>query len=217
MNEQIKEQMKEQLRKAGIVPVIKLEETEKAVDLAKALRKGGINCAEVTFRAKGAEKVISAVLKAYPDMLVGAGTVLTMEEAALAAEAGAKFIVSPGFDGEIVDFALAEDILPLPGCVTPTEIQMALKKGLDVVKFFPAVQFGGAATIKALAGPFSGLQIMPTGGISLDNLEDYLNVKHIIACGGSFMVKESMLRENRWDEITDLSRQAMAIVNRVRA
>lgn len=211
------EQMKEQLRKAGIVPVIKLEETEKAEDLAKALRAGGIHCAEITFRAKGAEKVIAVMKDAYPDMLVGAGTVLTMEEAALAADAGAKFIVSPGFDGEIVDFALAENILPLPGCVTPTEIQMALKKGLDIVKFFPAAQFGGAAAIKALAGPFSGLQVMPTGGISLDNLEDYLNVKNIIACGGSFMVKENMIRKNRWDEITELSRQAMTIVNRVRA
>lgn len=209
--------MKEQLRKSGIVPVIKLDETEKAEVLAKALRKGGINCAEVTFRAKGAEEVIIAMRSAYPDMLVGAGTVLTMEEAEKALQAGARFIVSPGFDEEIVDFALANDILPLPGCVTPTEIQLALKKGLDMVKFFPAVQFGGAAAIKALAGPFGNLMFMPTGGISLENLEEYLNVKNIIACGGSFMVKEQLLKEERWDEITQLSRQAMEIVGRVRA
>lgn len=209
--------MKEQLRKAGIVPVIRLEETEKAAELATALREGGINCAEVTFRAKGAEKVIASMLEAYPDMLAGAGTVLTMEEAELAVEAGVKFIVSPGFDSEIVDFALAKHILPLPGCVTPTEIQMALKKGLDVVKFFPAVQFGGTAAIKALSGPFAGLQIMPTGGVSLTNLEEYLSLKSVIACGGSFMVKEQLLKESRWREITELSRQAMEIVNRIRA
>lgn len=209
--------MKEQLRKSGIVPVIKLDETEKAEVLAKALRKGGINCAEVTFRAKGAEEVIIAMRSAYPDMLVGAGTVLTIEEAEKALQAGARFIVSPGFDEEIVDFTLANDILPLPGCVTPTEIQLALKKGLDMVKFFPAVQFGGAAAIKALAGPFGNLMFMPTGGISLENLEEYLNVKNIIACGGSFMVKEQLLKEERWDEIAQLSRQAMKIVGRVRA
>lgn len=209
--------MKEQLRKSGIVPVIKLEETEKSVDLAKALRKGGINCAEVTFRAKGAEQVIDAMRNAYPDMLVGAGTILTLVEAEAALQAGASFIVSPGFDSEIVDFALSESVLPLPGCVTPTEIQMALKKGLDIVKFFPAVQFGGAAAIKSLAGPFGSLMIMPTGGISLDNLEEYLSVKNIIACGGSFMVKEQLLKEERWDKVTELSRQAMEIVDRVRA
>ncbi len=209
--------MKEQLRKSGIVPVIKLEETEKAAALAKALKKGGISCGEVTFRAKGAEQVIEAMLDSCPDMLVGAGTVLTIEEAEKAVQAGARFMVSPGFDGEIVDFALANDILPLPGCVTPTEIQMALKKGLDIVKFFPAVQSGGAAAIKALAGPFGSLMIMPTGGISLENLEEYLRVKNIIACGGSFMVKEQLLKEERWDQVTELSRQAMEIVARVRA
>ncbi|MGF6375746.1 2-dehydro-3-deoxyphosphogluconate aldolase/(4S)-4-hydroxy-2-oxoglutarate aldolase [Clostridiales Family XIII bacterium PM5-7] len=207
--------MKEQLQKAGIVPVIKLSETEKAIDLAKALRAGGINWAEVTFRAKGAEKVIEAMATSYPDMFVGAGTVLTMEEAEKAVSAGAKFIVSPGFDNEIVDFALAKKVLPLPGCVTPTEIQMAIKKGLSIVKFFPAAQFGGIKTIKALAGPFGTLQFMPTGGISLENLEEYLQVKNVIACGGSFMVKEELITENKWDAITEMSKCAMEIVTRV--
>ena len=208
--------MREHLQKAGIIPVIKLEETEKAARLAQALREGGINCAEVTFRAQGAENAIEAMLSAYPDMLVGAGTVLTVQEAERAAAAGAKFIVSPGFDEKIVDFALERGIFPLPGCVTPTEIQMAIRQGLSVVKFFPAVQFGGIKTISALAGPFSSIRFVPTGGVSLNNLEEYLQEKSIIACGGSFMVKEQLLKESNWDAVTELSKNAMEIVNRVR-
>lgn len=208
--------MKEELRKAGIVPVIKLKELDKAVRLAEALRAGGIHCAEITFRAEGAEKVIRTMTEAFPDMLVGAGTVLSVEEAEKAAEAGAKFIVSPGFDEEVVDFALEKGLLPLPGCVTPTEIQRARKKGLSIVKFFPASQFGGIKTIKALSAPFSTLRFMPTGGISLDNLEEYLQTDCVIACGGSFMVKEQLISENRWEEITEISKKATEIAERVR-
>ena len=208
--------MKEELKKAKIVPVVKLEEYEKAELLAEALRKGGINCAEITFRASGAEKAIASITSAFPDMMVGAGTVTNMEEAEKAVKAGAKFIVSPGFDEEIVDFTLEMGLLPLPGCVTPTEIQKAMRKNLSVVKFFPAEQFGGVKTIKALAGPFQSLQFMPTGGISLDNLGEYLREKSVIACGGSFMVKDELIRENRWEEITEISRKAMEIAVRVK-
>ncbi len=208
--------MKEELKKAKIVPVVKLEEYEKAKLLAEALRKGGINCAEITFRAKGAEKAIASITSAFPDMMVGAGTVTNMEEAEKAVKAGAKFIVSPGFDEEIVDFTLEMGMLPLPGCVTPTEIQKAMRKNLSVVKFFPAEQFGGVKTIKALAGPFQSLQFMPTGGISLNNLEEYLREKSVIACGGSFMVKDELIRENRWEEIAEISRKAMEIAIRVK-
>ena len=208
--------MKEELKKAKIVPVVKLEEYEKAELLAEALRKGGINCAEITFRASGAEKAIASITSACPDMMVGAGTVTNMEEAEKAVKAGAKFIVSPGFDEEIVDFTLEMGLLPLPGCVTPTEIQKAMRKNLSVVKFFPAEQFGGVKTIKALAGPFQSLQFMPTGGISLNNLGEYLREKSVIACGGSFMVKDELIRENRWEEITEISRKAMEIAIRVK-
>lgn len=208
--------MKEELKKAKIVPVVKLEEYEKAELLAEALRKGGINCAEITFRASGVEKAIASIISAFPDMMVGAGTVTNMEEAEKAVKAGAKFIVSPGFDEEIVDFTLEMGLLPLPGCVTPTEIQKAMRKNLSVVKFFPAEQFGGVKTIKALAGPFQSLQFMPTGGISLDNLGEYLREKSVIACGGSFMVKDELIRENRWEEIAEISRKAMEIAVRVK-
>jgi len=208
--------MNKVLYETGIVPVIKIKDVNKAENLAKALLDGGINFAEVTFRAANAEVAIEKIAKAYPEMYVGAGTVITMEEAKKAVEAGAKFIVSPGLDLEIVEFAKANNIEVYPGCVTPTEIQAALKAGLDVVKFFPAAQFGGIKTIKALSGPFAKLQFMPTGGISLDNLEEYISTKNIIACGGSFMVKESFIEEENWDEITRQCKEARAIVDKVR-
>ena len=138
------------------------------------------------------------------------------EEAKKAVEAGAKFLVSPGLDLEIVEYAKANNVAMYPGCVTPTEIQAAMKAGLDVVKFFPAEQFGGIKTIKALAGPFGKLKFMPTGGISLGNLEEYISTKNIIACGGSFMVKESFIEEENWEEITRQCIEARRIVDKVR-
>ena len=158
----------------GIVPVIKLKDINDAVPLAEALIAGNMPAAEVTFRAEGADVVIAKMLEAYPDMMVGAGTVVNMEQAERAVKAGSKFVVSPGFDPEIVKYCLDQNVLPLPGCVTPSEIMQALKLGLKVVKFFPAAQYGGLATIKALSGPFAGLKFMPTGGISLDNLGEFI-------------------------------------------
>ncbi len=200
----------QKLRLAGIVPVVKIEQPEKAADLAKALRDGGINCAEITFRAEGADKAISNIKNAYPDMLVGAGTVLTTEQAQAAITAGAEFVVSPGFNLKTVEFCLNKNMPILPGCITPTEIEAAISAGLSVVKFFPAEQAGGLAMIKVLSGPFSNISFMPTGGIGLDNLETYLSFDKIVACGGSFMINSDL------NEVARLSKEAMDIVRRVR-
>jgi len=200
----------------GIVPVIKLKDVNDAVPLAEALIAGNMPAAEVTFRAAGAEEVIAKMLEAYPDMMVGAGTVINMEQAEKAVKAGAKFVVSPGFDAEIVKYCLDQNVLPLPGCVTPSEIMQALKLGLKVVKFFPAAQYGGLSTIKALSGPFAGLKFMPTGGVSLDNLAEFIANKNIAACGGSFMVADKYLDAKNWAEVTRLCKEATDIVKKTR-
>ncbi|MBR7147816.1 MAG: bifunctional 4-hydroxy-2-oxoglutarate aldolase/2-dehydro-3-deoxy-phosphogluconate aldolase [Firmicutes bacterium] len=200
----------------GIVPVIKLKDVNDAIPLAEALIAGNMPAAEVTFRAEGADVVIAKMLEVFPDMLVGAGTVVTMEQAERAVKAGSKFVVSPGFDPEIVKYCLDQNVLPLPGCVTPSEIMQAMKLGLKVVKFFPAAQYGGLATIKALSGPFAGLKFMPTGGISLDNLAEFIANKNIAACGGSFMVADKYLDAKNWAEVTRLCKEATDIVKKTR-
>lgn len=193
----------------GIIPVIKINDATKAVPLAKALIDGGLNAAEVTFRTAAAEDAIRAIANAYPDMLVGAGTVLTIEQAQRALDAGAKFIVSPGFNPKVVKWCLDNGVTPLPGCTTPSEIEQALELGLNVVKFFPAEQSGGLAKIKAMSAPYGDVKFMPTGGVSLDNVNEYLANKKILACGGSFMVKESYIDNDNWDEITKLTKQSV--------
>lgn len=205
-----------QISEIGIVPVIKLNNVEDAKALAGALTAGGVPAAEVTFRAAGADLVIRSMLQEYPDMLVGAGTVLNLEQAKRAVDAGSKFIVSPGIDPDIVAYALENNVTPFPGCVTPAEIQQALKFDLKVVKFFPAEQYGGLSTIKALSGPFGGLRFMPTGGISLKNLGEYAAAKAVAACGGSYMVTADLLDNRRWDEVTELCRQSVEIVKKAR-
>lgn len=194
----------------GIIPVIKINDANKAVPLAKALIDGGLPAAEVTFRTEAAEEAIKNISKAYPDMLVGAGTVLTIEQAQRALNAGAKFIVSPGFNPKVVKWCLDNGVTPLPGCTTPSEIEQALELGLSVVKFFPAEQSGGLAKIKAMSAPYWNVKFMPTGGVSLDNVNDYLGFKKIVACGGSFMVKESYIDNDNWDEITKLTKQSVS-------
>jgi len=196
----------------GIIPVIKINDASKAVNLAKALMDGGLAAAEVTFRTDAAEESIRAISNAYPDMLVGAGTVLTIEQAERALNAGAKFIVSPGFNPKVVKWCLDHDVTPLPGCTTPSEIEQALELGLKVVKFFPAEQSGGLAKIKAMSAPYGNIKFMPTGGVSLDNVNDYLASNKILACGGSFMVKESYIDNDNWDEITKLTRQSVSLM-----
>ena len=198
-----------QVYNIGIIPVIKVNDASKAVPLAKALIEGGLAAAEVTFRTDAAEDAIRAIAKAYPDMLVGAGTVLTIEQAQRAMDAGAKFIVSPGFNPKVVKWCLDNGITPLPGCTTPSEIEGALELGLDVVKFFPAEQSGGLEKIKAMSAPYGGVKFMPTGGVSLDNVNNYLANNKILACGGSFMVKESYIDNDQWDEIVKLTKQAV--------
>ena len=196
----------------GIVPVIKIDRVEDALPLAKALIDGGLPCAEITFRTAAAKDAIAAITKEYPDMIVGAGTVLTKEQVDAAIEAGSKFIVSPGFNPKVVKWCLDHDVTPLPGCTTPSEIEQALELGLKVVKFFPAEQSGGLAKIKAMSAPYGNIKFMPTGGVSLDNVNDYLASNKILACGGSFMVKESYIDNDNWDEITKLTRQSVSLM-----
>ena len=206
------ENMINQIAELGVVPVVVLEDAENAEPLAKALCEGGLPCAEVTFRTAAAEESICRMSEAYPEMLVGAGTVLTTEQVDRAAAAGAKFIVSPGFDPEIVDYCLEKQIPVFPGCVTPSEVAQAVKRGLKVVKFFPAAQYGGLATIKALSAPFPNMRFMPTGGINAGNVREYLENPKVIACGGSWMVKDTLIKEGKFDEIRRLTAEAVDLV-----
>ena len=207
----------EQIQNLAVVPVVVLEDTEDALPLAKALCEGGLPCAEVTFRTDAAEESIKIMTEAFPDMLVGAGTVLTAEQVDQAVKAGAKFIVIPGFDPEIVDYCILKDIPVFPGCITPSEVAQAVKRGLKVIKFFPAEQFGGIAAIKALAAPYTDIKFMPTGGINPKNLENYLSDDKIIACGGSWMVKGNLIKEGRFDEIRILTAEAVKLASGIRS
>lgn len=206
----------ERFHEVGVVPVVVLEDVKDAVPLAQALVEGGLPCAEVTFRTAAAEESIRVMTTEYPDMFVGAGTVLTIEQVDRAVAAGAKFIVSPGFDPEIVDYCLEKEIPVFPGCITPSEVAQAVKRGLKVVKFFPAEQFGGVATIKAMAAPYVGLKFMPTGGVSAKNLESYLSCDKIIACGGSWMVKGDLVKAGKFDEIKTLTEEAVKLAASIR-
>ncbi len=206
----------EQFYKYGVVPVVVLEEAKDALPLAKALVEGGLPCAEVTFRTEAAEESIRLMSEKYPEMLVGAGTVLTTKQVDRAAAAGAKFIVSPGFDPEIVDYCLEKKIPVFPGCITPSEVAQAVKRGLEVVKFFPAEQAGGVAMIKAMAAPYTMVKFMPTGGISAKNLKDYLSFGKILCCGGSWMVKGDMIRNGEFDKIRELTKEAVELAASIR-
>ena len=206
----------EKIAELGVVPVVVLEDAKDAAPLAKALVEGGLPCAEVTFRTAAAEESIKLMTAEYPDMFVGAGIVLTIDQVDRAVAAGAKFIVSPGFDPEIVDYCLEKEIPVFPGCITPSEVAQAVKRGLKVVKFFPAEQFGGVATIKAMAAPYVGLKLMPTGGVNAKNLESYLGCDKIIACGGSWMVKGDLVKAGKFDEIKDLTAEAVKLVAEIR-
>ncbi|MBR7133375.1 MAG: bifunctional 4-hydroxy-2-oxoglutarate aldolase/2-dehydro-3-deoxy-phosphogluconate aldolase [Clostridia bacterium] len=202
----------------GVVPVIKLNNPERdAAPLAKALCAGGVPVAEVTFRAAGADKAIRLMRETCPDMLVGAGTVLTLEQVDAAFEAGAQFIVTPGFDPEIVAYCQEKGLAIYPGCTTPTDYHAALKFGLKVLKFFPAEQSGGLSKIKAMSAPFPMFKVMPTGGISLKNLKEYLSCPVICACGGSYMVTAELIDGGEWEKITELCRKSVEIVKEARA
>lgn len=202
----------EELSSYGVVPVVVINRVEDAEPLAKALCEGGLKCAEVTFRTAAAEEAIHVMTEAYPDMLVGAGTVLTIEQVDKAVNAGAQFIVSPGFDPEIVDYCIAKNIVVVPGCITPSEVAQGVKRGLEVLKFFPAEQAGGVAMIKAMAAPYTDIRFMPTGGINASNIGDYLAFPKIVACGGSWMVKADLINAGQYDRITELTKEAVEMV-----
>lgn len=208
----------QRISEIGVVPVIKLNNPERdAANLAKALCEGGVPVAEVTFRAAGADIAIRLMREACPDMLVGAGTVLTTEQVDKALEAGAQFVVTPGFDPELVAYCQEKELPIYPGCTTPTDYHAALKFGLKVLKFFPAEQSGGLAKIKAMSAPFPMFKVMPTGGISLKNLKEYLSCPVICACGGSYMVTADLIDNNKWDEIIELCKKSVEIVKEARS
>lgn len=210
-------EMNSKISSIGVVPVIKLNNPERdAAPLAKALCEGGVPVAEVTFRAEGADKAIKIMREECPDMLVGAGTVLTTKQVDKAISAGAQFIVTPGFDPEIVAYCVEKNMPIYPGCTTPTDYHAALKFGLEVLKFFPAEQSGGLAKIKAMSAPFPMFKVMPTGGISLKNLKEYISAPQIAACGGSYMVTADLIDSGNWDEITRLCRESVEIVKEAR-
>lgn len=210
-------EMNTKISAIGVVPVIKLNNPERdAAPLAKALCEGGVPVAEVTFRAAGADTAIKLMKEACPEMLVGAGTVLTTEHVDKAIAAGAEFIVTPGFDPEIVKYCVEKNMPIYPGCTTPTDYHAALKFGLEVLKFFPAEQSGGLAKIKAMSAPFPMFKVMPTGGIGLNNLKEYLSCPVIAACGGSYMVTADLIDNQKWDEIIDLCKKSVEIVKEAR-
>ena len=207
----------QRISEIGVVPVIKLNNPERdAANLAKALCEGGVPVAEVTFRAAGADTAIRLMREACPDMLVGAGTVLTTEQVDKALAAGAQFVVTPGFDPELVAYCQEKDLPIYPGCTTPTDYHAALKFGLKVLKFFPAEQSGGLSKIKAMSAPFPMFKVMPTGGISLKNLKEYLSCPVICACGGSYMVTADLIDNNKWEEIIELCKKSVEIVKEAR-
>ena len=195
------------------MPVVKLDRAEDAKPLCEALCQGGLPVAEITFRTEAAEESIRTASREFPEMIVGAGTVINVEQARRAVDAGASFLVSPGISREVTEWALKNQICIFPGTCTPTEIMIALEYELPVVKFFPASQYGGLETIKALAAPFPGISFMPTGGIGVHNIKEYLAFKKVTACGGSWMVKDIFIKEGSFDKIRELTREAAALIN----
>lgn len=206
----------EQIKSAGIVPVIKIDYAKDAVKLAEALRNGGINCAEITFRTDAAKDSIRLISEKYPDMLIAAGTVLTVKQADDAIAAGAKFIVSPGLNPIVVKHCLDKGYSVIPGVSTPSEVEQAMSLGLTYLKFFPAEAAGGVKMIKAMAAPYTNVRFMPTGGINTSNLADYLNCKAVFACGGSWMVPSDKITDGKFDEIEKLTADAVKLLKEIR-
>ncbi|MFZ3106397.1 MAG: bifunctional 4-hydroxy-2-oxoglutarate aldolase/2-dehydro-3-deoxy-phosphogluconate aldolase [Candidatus Hydromicrobium sp.] len=202
----------EKISAFGLVPVIKIDRIDDAVPLCRALKEGGLPVAEITFRTDAAEESIRRVHNAYPDILLGAGTVLNVEQVKRAIDAGAAYIISPGFNREVVEYCVKNGIAVTPGAITPTEVQYLIEYNIEVVKFFPAEQAGGLNMIKALSAPFLNMKYMPTGGISPKNILEYLSFKKVIACGGSWMVKDELIKNGEFDKIRDLVAEAVALV-----
>ena len=206
----------EKIQEIGIVPVVVLNDIKDAEPLGKALCEGGRPCAEVTFRTDAAEEAIRVMSEKFPEMLVGAGTVLTTEQVDRAVAAGAKFIVSPGLNPRVVKYCVEKGIPITPGCANASDIEQVLENGLEVVKFFPAEPAGGLTMIKALAAPYVGVKFMPTGGINAKNVRDYLAYDRILACGGSWMVKDDLVKAGDFEKIKELTKEAVEIVKESR-
>lgn len=205
----------EKIEKCGVVPVVVIEETFKAKDLGQAILDGGLNCIEITLRTNEAIEAIKIMKEQYPQMTVGAGTVLTIEQVQAAVDAGAEFIVSPGSNPKVIQYCIDCGICIIPGVMTPSEIEKNLELGVDTMKFFPAEAAGGIEMIQAIFAPYNKVRFMPTGGICPGNVEQYLKLSNVIACGGSWMVQKELLKTENYKEITGLSRQAADIVKRV--
>jgi 2-dehydro-3-deoxyphosphogluconate aldolase/(4S)-4-hydroxy-2-oxoglutarate aldolase len=206
----------ERIRTCGVLPVVTIDRAEDALRLGEVLLAGGLGCAEVTLRTDAALGAIAAMTGSHPEMLVGAGTVLTVEQARSAIEAGGRFVVSPGFDEEVVEWCLARDVTVLPGVMTPTEIMKAVRHGLGVVKFFPAEPAGGTAALDAVGAAFPDMQFVPTGGIGAGNLESYLRLSMVAACGGSWLAGRHLIADGDFHRIELLVAEAADIVRRVR-
>ncbi len=204
----------QQLNNLRIIPVVAINDAKDAAPLAEALVEGGLPCAEITFRTSAAYQAIKTTAK-RGDVLVGAGTVLKIDQAKQAVEAGAQFIVSPGFNPNVVQYCVENNIPITPGISNPTDIEMALDFDLQVVKFFPAEAFGGLETLKAMSAPYGMIKFIPTGGISAANLLDYLRFPKVLACGGSWMVKSDLISEGKFDEIKDLTKQAVELSKQI--
>ena len=206
----------EKISAMGVVPVIAIENASDAVGLGDALIEGGLPCAEITFRTAAAASAIRNLCNSHPGILVGAGTVLTKSDAETAVDAGASFVVTPGFDGDLVDWCLGQRIPVIPGVMTPTDINAAINRKLNVLKFFPAEAAGGVKTLKAISGPYGSIKFVPTGGITLGNLEEYLSLPNVVACGGSWLVKKDQISSGEFDAIESLVREAVQLVDRIR-
>jgi 2-dehydro-3-deoxyphosphogluconate aldolase/(4S)-4-hydroxy-2-oxoglutarate aldolase len=207
----------ERVRQMGVIPVVSIPRLEQALPLAEALLEGGLPCAEVTFRTAAASDAIRQIRARFPEIFLGAGTVLSVEQAEAAASAGAEFIVSPGTNPAVVDYCRSRGVSVFPGVCTPTEIEMALARGIEVVKFFPAEAMGGVKFLRALCAPYQQVRFIPTGGIDASNLGQYLALPAVLACGGSWMVKPELLSAGDFAQVRRLAGEAVALARESRA
>jgi 2-dehydro-3-deoxyphosphogluconate aldolase / (4S)-4-hydroxy-2-oxoglutarate aldolase len=206
----------DRLQELAIIPVVSISKLENALPLAESLLEGGLPCAEITFRTAAAAESISEVRVRFPEILLGAGTVLTVEQAETAVDAGAQFIVSPGTNPPVIEFCRSNSMIVFPGVCTPTEIDMALSHGIDVLKFFPAEPMGGVKFLKSISAPYGRVRFIPTGGIDAENLATYLAFERVLACGGSWMVKPELINAGEFDLIRKLVAEAVALVKDIR-
>ena len=210
------EELIKKISDTGVIPVVKIDNAEDAVPLAKALKEGGLSCAEITYRTDAAEEAIRRISKEFPDFFVAAGTVLTKEQADSAINAGASFLVSPGLNPEIVKYCAQKGYPIIPGVATPSEVEMAMSLGLTYLKFLPAEAAGGVKMIKAMSAPYTKVKFMPTGGVSTKNLADYLACKCVYACGGSWMVPADKIADGKFDEIKEMTKEAVKLLKEIR-